>query len=274
MAEEQNYEKYFKQGIEKLKLNDESHITSIIGVISGKGGVGKSLVTSLLASSLKKDGLKVGILDADITGPSIPKTFGYNLPAYQTDSLILPGVTKTGIKVISSNMLLDKEDTPIIWRSSMIVSLLGQFYKDVCWEELDVLLIDMPPGTGDISLTTFQQIPLDGIIMVTTPQDLVGMIVNKSIHMAEQMNIKMLGMVENMAYAYCPNCGEKLNLFGSLDEKTWATRFEYPRLDQIPIDPNLVSYVDRGELEYFPDTYLKNTCKLIEDIIEEKKSNE
>ena len=269
---EKDIESYFKHEIEKLKMNDESHIKSVIGVISGKGGVGKSLVTSLLASALNQAGYKVGVLDADITGPSIPKTFGYNLFAYQTDNLILPGETKTGIKIISSNMLVEKEDTPIIWRSSLIVSLLGQFYKDVRWEELDVLLIDMPPGTGDISLTTFQQIPLDGIVMVTTPQDLVGMIVSKSIHMAEQMNVKLLGIVENMAYAFCPNCGEKLNLFGSLDDKEFANRFSYPRLDQVPIDPNLTQYVDKGELEYFPCTYLKNTVKVIEDIIGGKEN--
>src|SRR5574344_1925976 len=199
------------KGIEKVTPNEHSKIKHVIGVISGKGGVGKSFVTSLIASKLNKMGYKVGILDGDITGPSIPKSFNIHEQASGDGvSMIFPAVTESGIKIISSNMLLEKEDDPIIWRGTLISSLLKQFFTDVLWEELDYLLIDMPPGTGDVTLTCFQSFPLDGVVIVTSPQDLVSVIVRKAVNMAKQMNIKVLGLVENMSYVECPHCKEKI----------------------------------------------------------------
>ena len=204
--------------IEKLK-NEKSKIKHCIAIVSGKGGVGKSFVTSLIASSLNKLGYKVGVLDGDITGPSILKAYGIHERAYgDKEGHIYPAITKSGIKMISSNMLVDNESDPIIWRGGLITTLLGQFYKDVLWEELDYLLIDMPPGTSDVTLTTFQSIPLDGIIVVTSPQDLVSLIVEKAINMANAMNINILGLVENMSYVECPNCKEKIFLYGEKEE--------------------------------------------------------
>ena len=249
-----------------VQLNDKSKIKLVIGVLSGKGGVGKSLVTSLLASKLQKAGLKVGVLDGDITGPSIPKAFNVHEHAYQDSGLILPAETKSGIKLISSNMLLDCEDDPIIWRSSLICSLLTQFYKDVRWEKIDVLLIDMPPGTGDVSLTTFQSFPLDGVIMVTAPQDLVSMIVKKSITMVELMNIPVLGVVENMSYVVCPTCDEKIYIYGNKSNQEFKERYGYERLDQIPFDAKLTSLVDQGKIEDFDGHYLDNVVDMIKDM--------
>jgi Mrp family chromosome partitioning ATPase len=249
-----------------VQINDKSNIKLVIGVLSGKGGVGKSLVTSLLAAKLSKAGLKVGVLDGDITGPSIPKAFNVHEHAYQEGGLILPAETKGGIKVISSNMLLDNEDDPIIWRSSLICSLLTQFYKDVKWGKLDVLLIDMPPGTGDISLTTFQSFPIDGVVMVTAPQDLVSMIVKKSITMVELMNIPVLGVVENMSYVVCPNCDEKIYIYGNKDSQQFKERYGYDRLDQVPFDGNLTAHVDSGNIESFDGPYLDNLVDMIRDM--------
>lgn len=249
-----------------LKANSSTKIKRIIGVMSGKGGVGKSLVTSLLASKLQKKGLKVGILDGDITGPSIPKAFNIHEHAYQEDGLLLPSKSKSGIKIISSNMLLENEDDPIVWRGSLISSLLTQFYKDVNWGELDVLLIDMPPGTGDVSLTTFQSFPLSGVILVTTPQDLVSLIVKKSINMIEMMNLRILGIVENMSYVICPNCEEKIYIYGKKEDDEFVDLYKYPRVGQIPFDSSLTTYVDKGKIEDFNKSYLD---ELVEMIIKE-----
>ena len=249
-----------------IPLNDKSKIKLVIGVLSGKGGVGKSLVTSLLASKLAKSGLKVGVLDGDITGPSIPKAFNVHECAYQEDGLIIPAETKTGIKLISSNMLLDNEDEPIIWRGSLLCQLLTQFYKDVKWGKLDVLLIDMPPGTGDISLTTFQSFPLDGVVMVTTPQDLVSMIVKKSIRMVELMNIPILGVVENMSYVLCSKCNDKIYLYGNKANHEFKSCYGYDRLDQIPFDAKLTSLVDQGQIEDFNGNYLNQLVNMIIDM--------
>ena len=249
-----------------VKLNEKSSIKLVLGVLSGKGGVGKSLVTSLLATKLSKAGLKVGILDGDITGPSIPKAFNIHEPAYQEGGLILPAVTKGGIKLISSNMLLESEDDPIIWRSSLICSLLTQFYRDVRWEKLDVLLIDLPPGTGDVSLTTFQSFPLDGVIMVTAPQDLVSMIVKKSINMVEAMNIPVLGVVENMSYVVCPNCDEKIYIYGNKSSLEFKQRYGYERLDQIPFDGKLTSLVDNGQIEDYQGNYLDTVVDMVKEM--------
>lgn len=258
-----------KKKIPYFELNDKSNIKLVLGVISGKGGVGKSLVTSLLAVKLNSLGLKVGILDADITGPSMGKSFGIKEKAYQDNGLILPYVTKKGIKVITTNMLLDNDEDPIVWRGSMISSLIGQFYKDVRWEKLDVLLIDMPPGTSDVSLTIFQQIPLAGIVMVTTPQDLVSLIVKKSIHMAETMDIPLLGLVENMSYVVCPNCEEKIYVFGNHSKEEIEEKYAYPLLGRIPFDQEINTLVDKGCIEDFSKDYLDDLATSINELLGE-----
>ena len=250
----------------RVKLNDKSKIKLVIGVLSGKGGVGKSMVTSLLATKLNKIGLKVGVLDGDICGPSIPKAFNIHECAYQDSGLILPAVTKGGIKLISSNMLVENEDDPIVWRSALVCSLLTQFYKDVRWEELDVLLIDLPPGTGDVSLTTFQSFPIDGVIMVTTPQDLVSVIVKKSLHMMEMMNIPVLGLVENMAYVKCPDCGKRIDIYGSRSDHEFKQIYNYPRVGQIPFDGELTKLVDEGRIEEYDGDYLDDITYKIKDM--------
>lgn len=252
--------------IQKLILNDKSSIKCIIGVLSGKGGVGKSLVTSLAAAKLASLGYRVGVLDADITGPSMGKTFGIKEKAWQSDNLILPYTTENGIKVISSNMLLENDEDPILWRGSLISSLVSQFYKDVYWGELDVLMIDMPPGTGDVSLTTFQMIPLDGLVIVTTPQELVSMIVKKSLKMAEAMNIPLLGIVENMSYVVCPNCDEQIYIYGNKDRTNY---FEYPILAKIPFDSELTMLVDSGKVEDFSKDYVDELVNQIQGKIRE-----
>ena len=252
--------------IQKLILNDKSNIKCIIGVLSGKGGVGKSLVTSLTASRLAQLGYKVGVLDADITGPSMAKSFNVKDKAWQKDGLILPYITNKGIKVISSNMLLENDDDPILWRGSMISNLVSQFYRDVNWGELDVLMIDMPPGTGDVSLTTFQMIPLDGLVIVTTPQELVSMIVKKSINMAQTMNIPLLGVVENMSYVVCPNCDEHIYIYGNKNNSSY---FNYPILGKIPFDGELTKLVDEGKIEEFTKDYVDELVNQIQGKIRE-----
>ena len=253
--------------IVKLTPAEGVNIKHVIGIMSGKGGVGKSLCTSMLACSLAKKGYKVGILDADITGPSIPQAFGIKETAMTDGKLIYPATTiQYGIKVISSNMLLESEDDPIIWRSSLICSLLTQFYRDVRWEKLDVLLIDLPPGTGDVSLTTFQSFPLDGVIMVTAPQDLVSMIVKKSINMVEAMNIPVLGVVENMSYVVCPNCDEKIYIYGNKSSLEFKQRYGYERLDQIPFDGKLTSLIDNGQIEDYQGNYLDTLVDMVKEM--------
>lgn len=250
--------------IEKLKQNEGSNIKHIIGIVSGKGGVGKSFVTSLLASELNKIGYRVGILDGDVTGPSIPKSFNIHEQAegdgYQ---YIYPAVTKTGIKIISSNMLLQHEEDPIIWRGSLISSLLKQFFTDVLWEELDYLLIDMPPGTGDVTLTTFQEIPLDGVIVVTSPQDLVNMVVSKAVNMANMMNVKILGIVENMSYLECPNCKEHIALYGESNVDEVAKKYNLKVLAKLPIKVGNSKVIDNGKIETIS---LKEFDKAVEEV--------
>lgn len=237
-------------GIQKCVPNKSTKIKKVIGVVSGKGGVGKSFVTSLLASYLNKEGKKVGILDGDIVGPSIPKSFNIHSQAYGNgDRLIVPAETLSGIKLISSNMMLEHEDDPIIWRGSLVSSLLKQFYTDVAWGELEVLLIDMPPGTSDVTLTAFQSLPIDGIIIVTSPQDLVSLIVKKAINMAKMMNIPILGAVENMSYVLCPECGKKIEIYGKskLDEFTKETGIK--ALAKLPIKEGVSGLIDNGNVE-------------------------
>lgn len=249
--------------IEKAQLNSLSSIKHIIGVISGKGGVGKSFVTSSLASSMAKKGYSVGILDADITGPSIPKAFGITQKAMGEDGLIFPQESKLGIKIISANMLLEKDEDPIVWRGPLLGNLVKQFYEQVAWGELDYLFIDMPPGTGDVALTIFQMIPVEEIIIVTSPQSLVSMIVSKAINMASLMNIKILGVVENMSYVSCPECNHKIEVFGEshLDELAKKENFEI--LGKIPLIPANLKKVDQGEVERINLQEIDNIIEII-----------
>ena len=235
--------------IEKAKLNDRSKIKKIIGVLSGKGGVGKSYITSLLAVYLNRQGYKVGIMDADITGPSIPKAFGIKDKAYGDDGLIFPLVSKGGIKLISANCLLENDSDPIVWRGPLLGGLIKQFYEDVLWEELDFLLIDMPPGTGDVALTVFQQLPVDDLIIVTSPQDLVSLIVTKAIKMANMMNIKVLGVIENMSYLVCPDCGKRINVFGESHLEEFAKEMNFDILAKLPLVSENTKLVDEGNVE-------------------------
>ena len=235
--------------IEKAKLNERSKIKKIIGVLSGKGGVGKSYITSLLAVYLYRQGYKVGIMDADITGPSIPKAFGIKEKAYGEDNLIYPLLSNGGIKIMSANCLLENDSDPIVWRGPLLGGLIKQFYEDVLWEELDYLLIDMPPGTGDVALTIFQQLPVDDLIIVTSPQDLVSLIVTKAIKMANMMNIKILGVIENMSYLSCPDCGKKIPLFGESHLEQFAEELDFNILARLPLVSENASLVDRGLVE-------------------------
>ena len=235
--------------IVKSKTNDASHIKRVIGVLSGKGGVGKSFITSSIATYLSRNGLSVGILDADITGPSIPKAFGIKEKAYGEGSLIFPAQTNGGIRVISANLLLEDETDPIIWRGPLLGNLVKQFFEDVAWGDLDVLLIDMPPGTGDVALTIFQSLPVDDLIIVTSPQDLVSLIVSKAIKMAELMNIHVLGVIENMSYLVCPKCEEKIPLFGESHRDDFAKQMNFEVLAKLPLNSENTKLMDNGEIE-------------------------
>ena len=240
-----------KNGIEKIPCNALSDIKCVIGIASGKGGVGKSFVTATLASKLASQGLKVGIMDADITGPSIPRAFGLKGMLEVNDKeMIIPAVTGNGIKAVSLNLLLEDESSPVIWRGPVLSGLVRQFWSEVEWGMLDVLLIDMPPGTGDIPLTLFQSIPLNGLVLVSTPQELVSMIVAKAGNMASMMNVNILGMVENMAYTICPHCGEKMSLFGNDEVLTKeAAEAGMIILDKLPLDPSVTALVDSGKTD-------------------------
>ncbi len=231
--------------VSKAKLNSDSSIKHVVAVLSGKGGVGKSYVTSLIAVGLARRGYSVGIMDADITGPSIPKSFGLSGMLYSDGSHILPAETILGIKVVSSNLLLQNAEDPIIWRGPMLSSLVRQFYEDVYWGDLDYLLIDMPPGTGDITLTVFQLLPIESLYIVTSPQDLVTLIVNKAINMSNQMNIPVKGIIENMSYISCPHCGERINLYGEGDN----TSLKEKVITHIPLKSENAKKVDEGLVE-------------------------
>ena len=232
-----------------VDLNKDSSIAHVIGVVSGKGGVGKSMVTASLANQMAKAGYRVGILDADITGPSIPKMYGLKGPAQVDDNGVYPMVTENGVKVMSINLLLPGEEEPVIWRGPIIANTAKQFWTDVVWGELDYLFVDMPPGTGDVALTVFQSLPVDGIVIVSTPQDLVKMIVNKAFNMAKLMHIPVLGVVENMSYFVCPDCGKKHELFGRSKIDETAGELGIPVLAKLPIDPKINRMVDEGRVE-------------------------
>ncbi len=240
--------------IQKETPKPETKINKIIAIMSGKGGVGKSSVTSLVALSLKNEGYKVGIMDADITGPSIPKIFGVNKErATSKDDAIIPVKTERGIKIISLNLLISDEDSPVIWRGPLIAGAVKQFYTDVNWGELDYLLIDLPPGTGDVALTIMQSLPLDGIIAVTSPQDLANLIVAKSINMAVMMNVEMLGIVENMSYFICPDCNSKHYIFGKSHLDDIVKKENLDILYRMPLNKNLVELSDEGKIELFSE---------------------
>ena len=249
----------------RVEANNHSHVKKVIAVVSGKGGVGKSLTTSLLAVNAARDGKKVAIIDADVTGPSIPTIFGLKEGASGNDEEIFPAVSKTGIKAISLNLLTDDPAAPVIWRGPVISGLIKQFWSDVAYGEIDELYIDMPPGTGDVPLTVFQSLPVDAIVIVTSPQDLVSLIVEKAFRMAAMMNIPVLGLVENLSYMICPHCGEKLYPFGQKGEAE-AKRFGIPHYDSLPIDPALAKECDAGEIEDYQGRYLDKISQAVHEM--------
>lgn len=235
----------------RLKLNELSNVKKVIGVVSGKGGVGKSTVTSMLAVAMNREGYKTAILDADITGPSIPKAFGLHVRAVGNEMGIIPVETSTGIEVMSVNLLLENETDPVVWRGPVISGTVKQFWTDVIWNDVDYMFVDMPPGTGDVALTVFQSIPLDGIIIVTSPQELVSMIVEKAVKMADMMNIPILGIVENMSYFKCPECGKEHKIFGDSNIEQTAERFGTKVIAKLPIDPEFAKCEDNGSIELY-----------------------
>lgn len=230
-------------------LNPASSVKKVIGVVSGKGGVGKSLVTSMLACEMQRRGYNTAVLDADITGPSIPKAFGITEHAMGTDEYLLPVYSGTGIQVMSINLILEEETAPVVWRGPVIAGAVTQFWTDVLWKDVDYMFVDMPPGTGDVPLTVFQSLPIDGLIIVTTPQDLVSMIVTKAVNMANMMNIPVVGIVENMSYLKCPDCGKEIEVFGASKAEAIAKEFGIGTYARLPIDPAVAVMVDAGEIE-------------------------
>ncbi len=239
------------------KLNEYSKVKKVIGVVSGKGGVGKSLVTGLLSVLCQRKGYNTAILDADITGPSVPKMFGVNKKAVCfNDKLIVPALSKSGIQLMSINLLLENETDPVVWRGPVIAGAVKQFWTDVVWNEVDFMFVDMPPGTGDVPLTVFQSLPVDGIIIVTSPQELVSMIVGKAVKMAEMMNIPVLGIVENMSYYVCPDCGKKISVFGESSLEKTAEKFNISTIARLPINPDFAKLCDEGKIEEFTGDYL------------------
>ncbi len=252
------------------KPHEMTHVRYIVGVVSGKGGVGKSLVTSMLAVLAQRASLKVGILDADVTGPSIPRAFGLTEKAEASELGLLPSRTKTGIDVMSVNLLLQNDTDPVVWRGPIIAGTVKQFWTDVVWGDLDVLFIDMPPGTGDVPLTVFQSIPVDGIVIVTSPQELVGMIVEKAANMAHMMNIPVLALVENMSYVQCPDCGKEIRVFGESHVEDIAKKHGIETTARLPMDPKLAAACDSGMIELFDGNWLDGLMATLEQRIEKK----
>ena len=249
------------------KPNAMSSIKKVIGVVSGKGGVGKSMVTSMLATLLRRKDYGVAVLDADITGPSIPKVFGLHERATANDFGIPPVETKTGIQVMSLNLLLDDETMPVVWRGPIIAGTVKQFWTDVIWTDVDFMFVDMPPGTGDVPLTVFQSIPLDGIIVVASPQELVSMIVEKAVRMAETMNVPILGLIENMSYVVCPDCGRKIEVFGKSHIEEIASRFDLPVLARLPFTPAIAGAADKGAIELFEGDWMDGAAEKVESLL-------
>ena len=242
----------------KKQPHNLSKIKRVIAVVSGKGGVGKSMTSALLSVASQNKGYITALMDADITGPSIPRMFGVNERAAGSEDGILPVVTESGIQLMSMNVLLEKEDDPVVWRGSLISGTVLQFWTDVIWHEVDYMFIDMPPGTGDVPLTVFQSLPVDGIMIVTTPQDLVGMIVAKAVNMAKMMNIPILGIVENMSYIPCPDCGRKISVFGESCVDALALEHNIPVVAKVPIDSKLTQSADSGKIESWENNYLSD----------------
>ena len=236
-------------GSEKAPMNSLSDVRKVIGVVSGKGGVGKSSVTSMLAVAAKRQGKNVAVLDADITGPSIPKAFGISGKAMGNDEMILPSVTGSGIKAMSINLLLENETDPVVWRGPILGGVVQQFWSDVCWGDVDVMFVDMPPGTGDVALPVYQTLPVDGIVIVTSPQDLVSMIVEKAVKMADMMDIPVLGIVENMSYFKCPDCGKEHKIFGDSHIEDIAAKYAITQLEKLPLDSQVAKACDEGRIE-------------------------
>lgn len=247
----------------KAHLNMESQVRKVIGVVSGKGGVGKSMVTSLLAVSASRLGLRTAILDADITGPSIPRIFGINGKAQSDGIHMLPIVSCGGIQIVSVNMLLQNDSDPVVWRGPLLAGMVKQFWSDVLWDDVDVMFIDMPPGTGDVPLTVFQSLPLDGIIVVTTPQELVGMIVGKAVKMAQMMKVPILGLVENLSYFVCPDNARQYNIFGKSRASQAALEYGLPLLAKLPVNPEISRACDEGKIEDLDGDWMKPVIEII-----------
>ena len=244
--------------------NPNSSVKKVIGVVSGKGGVGKSMTSAMMAVSMRRKGYKVGVLDADITGPSIPKLFGVHGPAMGTEDGINPVESHTGIKIMSINLLLEDEEAPVVWRGPVIAGAVKQFWQEVIWDDVDFLFVDMPPGTGDVPLTVFQTLPVDGIIIVSSPQELVGMIVGKAVQMAEMMKVPILGIVENMSYVLCPDCGKQHAIFGESHIEAIAAKHGIPNTAKLPIDPAIAAACDAGRIEDVQGDWLSSLADAIE----------
>ena len=247
------------------KANPGSDVKKVIGVVSGKGGVGKSLVSAMLGVAMERKGYHAGILDGDITGPSIPKMFGVQEKARGNGQGILPVKTKSGVDIMSINLLLENESDPVVWRGPVIATTVKQFWTDVVWGEVDYLFVDMPPGTGDVPLTVFQSLPIDGIVVVTSPQDLVSMIVGKAVKMAQLMDVPVIGVVENMSYIQCPDCGKKIMIYGESKTAKVAAEQGLPLLAQMPIAPQLAALCDAGTIQDFQGDWLDRAAQAIED---------
>ena len=245
-------------------LREGSTVRKVIAVVSGKGGVGKSLVTCLLASEMQRRGHNCAVLDADITGPSVPKSFGIHQHCYGTEDYLIPVSTHTGLQIMSINLILEDETEPVVWRGPVIAGAVTQFWTDVMWSDVDYMFVDMPPGTGDVPLTVFQSLPIDGIVIVTSPQDLVGMIVEKAVNMANMMNVPVIGLVENMSYFKCPDCGREHAIFGDSKAETLAAQFHIPHYVRLPIDPVISTMVDAGEVESIPGKYVSDLIDVME----------
>ncbi len=246
------------------QLNPKANVKKVIAVVSGKGGVGKSTVTSMLAVSMSNLGKRVGVLDADITGPSAPTAFGVTECAGATEDGIHPAITQNGIQVMSINLLLDNSTDPVVWRGPVIAGAVKQFWTDVIWDDVDYLFVDMPPGTGDVPLTVFQSLPVDGIVIVTSPQDLVSMIVTKAVKMAKMMNIPVIGFVENYSYLECPDCGKRIEVFGKSHLDDVAAELDIPVLARLPIDPAVAQAYDNGKMESVNTERMNDVIKAIE----------
>ncbi len=256
------------------QMNEYSCVKKVIGIVSGKGGVGKSLVTSMLAAAMNRRGHSTAILDADITGPSIPKAFGIKEKAKGSDDGIFPVITANGIRIMSINLLLENESDPVLWRGPILASTVKQFWTDVIWSDVDFMFIDMPPGTGDVALTVFQSIPVDGIIIVTSPQELVSMIVSKAVNMANMMNIPIIGLIENMSYFECPECGKKHQIFGDSHVDAVAKKFGLEVLERLPVDPRIAAACDEGLIELFSVDWLDSVAEKLEDKNSEKPTKD